>query len=259
MRCAAYSQVSSYNLPPLALALGTEGSIQSYDDVLHLSLEVGDAFFFEYGVAVFWNLPDAQNRDLLEQARPSSTRDLGVTEEDEFAFSYGSGTRCTRNEIILPNEDPMTKLAASHAIAQSVKLGIFEQTVAKMIEKTESIPHELSRTGRQPLSSKKLRQMMGQLHLERASINLRFDLLDEPEFFWDYEELEPVYETISHYLDIEDRVAVLNQRMEVVRELFEMLSDELKHQHSSRLEWTIIWLIVIEVIITLGKDVFHWI
>ena len=62
---------------------------------------------------------------------------------------------------------------------------------------------------------------------------------------------------VANYLDIETRVEVLNQRLDVVHELFQMLGSELNHQHSSRLEWTIIWLIIIEVILTLLKDVFR--
>jgi uncharacterized Rmd1/YagE family protein len=43
----------------------------------------------------------------------------------------------------------------------------------------------------------------------------------------------------------------------VIHELFEMLGNELNHQHSSRLEWTIIGLIVMEVFLTLLRDVFR--
>ncbi len=46
------------------------------------------------------------------------------------------------------------------------------------------------------------------------------------------------------YLDVKQRVAVLNTRAEVVRELFEMLRDELKHQQANKLEIIVIWLIV---------------
>ena len=62
---------------------------------------------------------------------------------------------------------------------------------------------------------------------------------------------------VSNHLDIENRVTVLNQRLDIVHELFEMLGNELNHQHSSRLEWTIICLIVIEVMLTLLRDVFE--
>lgn len=92
---------------------------------------------------------------------------------------------------------------------------------------------------------------MGALFLDRSSINLHVDVLDTPEFFWEHPELEPMYLDVANELDIQNRGQVLNQRLDVLRELFEMLGNELNHQHSSRLEWIIIWLILIEVIITL--------
>ncbi len=62
---------------------------------------------------------------------------------------------------------------------------------------------------------------------------------------------------MAHYLEIERRVNVLNQRLTVLKELFDMLNNEINHKHSSRLEWTIIWLIVIEVALALSSDIFH--
>ena len=47
------------------------------------------------------------------------------------------------------------------------------------------------------------------------------------------------------------RVEILNQRLDVVHELFSMLSDELNQKHNAKLEWIIIWLILIEVIVGL--------
>ncbi len=82
-------------------------------------------------------------------------------------------------------------------------------------------------------------------------------MLDTPEFFWEHSELEPLYALAANYLDLEARVEVLNQRLDVIHELFEMLVNELNHQHSSRLEWTIILLIILEVVLTLLRDVFR--
>ena len=93
--------------------------------------------------------------------------------------------------------------------------------------------------------------MMGQLYLDCRSINLHQELLYTPDFFWEYSDLEAMYEQIAHYMDIERRVNILNQRLAIVQELFDMLGNELNHQHSSQLEWAIIILIIIEVGISL--------
>ncbi len=107
------------------------------------------------------------------------------------------------------------------------------------------------------LSRREIRRKMGELFIERNSINLHVDVLDVPEFFWEYSELEPLYAMTANYFDLETRVEVLNQRLDVIHELFEMLGNELNHQHSSRLEWTIIILIIVEVVLTLLRDVFR--
>ena len=115
----------------------------------------------------------------------------------------------------------------------------------------------LANLGRISLSRKDISRKIGELFVERNFINLQADILDIPEFFWDHPELEPFYRRTAHYLDITKRAENLNKRLGVIHDLFEMLSNELNHQHSSRLEWTIIILIVIEVIIALLKDIFH--
>ena len=98
---------------------------------------------------------------------------------------------------------------------------------------------------------------MGELFIERSSVNLHFDILDVPEFFWEHSELEPLYRMISKHFDLATRLEVLNKKLDTIRDLFTVLVNELNHQHSSKLEWIIIWLIVIEVVVTLLRDVFE--
>ena len=98
---------------------------------------------------------------------------------------------------------------------------------------------------------------MGEIFLERNHINLHAEILDTPEFYWEHSEVEPFYRRTIHYLDVTKRVEVLNRRLNLLHELFEILGNELNHQQSSRLEMTIIILIVIEVVIALLRDLFH--
>ena len=62
---------------------------------------------------------------------------------------------------------------------------------------------------------------------------------------------------MAHYLDITKRVDLLNRRLTLLHELFGILSDGINHQHTTRLEWTIIILIIIEVVLVVMKDLFH--
>ena len=45
-------------------------------------------------------------------------------------------------------------------------------------------------------------------------------------------------------MDIDKRMEVLQQRLDVVRELYGMLVDSMNNEQASYMEWLIIWLIV---------------
>lgn len=261
MDCCAFCTAASYKVKSLVESLRSKYKCTLYRDVAHVEIPVDDkicdAFFFSYGATVCWGIPKEKGASILAVVREFEHQHSDEVETDEFTYVLGDTPKIIDDEITLPNLDILTKLAVSHAIAQSVKLGTFEVALHKTFTLTKSIPEDLANYGKISLSRSEIRRKMGELFIERSSINLHVDVLDTPEFFWDYPECEPYYTMVAKYLDIGKRVEVLNQRLDVVHELFEMLGNELNHQHSSRLEWTIIWLIIIEVTLSLLRDVFR--
>lgn len=261
MDCRAYCTASSYRIKQIFEHLRGRYKATSYRDAIHVEIPSegahGDLFFFAYGALVSWGLPKEKELQFLQEIKVFEEQHLDEIEADEFTFIYGEIPKVAEDEIILPNAEIVTKLAVSHGIAQSVKLGTFEIAIQKTFNQSKHIPEDLAKRGRIPLSKKEIRRKMGELFIERNSINLHVDVLDTPEFFWEYPELESIYMMIANYLDLRSRVEVLNHRLDVVHELFQMLGTELNHQHSSRLEWTIIWLIIIEVILSFLRDVFQ--
>lgn len=260
MECFAFCSATAYHIKPLFESLRSRFKATLYRDVVNIEVPVadgrGDVFYFSYGATVCWNMSKDVALQFLEEARPFETQRYEEIETDEFTYLYENGPpKIAEDEIFLPNQDVLTKLAISHGLAQSVKLGSFEIAVQKTFNSMQYIPENLARRGRISLSRGEIRRKMGELFLERNSITQHVNVLDTPELFWDYPELEPLYRMISSYLDLEKRGHALNQRLGVIHELFEMLGTELNHQHSSRLEWIIIGLIVIEVIVSVLKDV----
>lgn len=269
MRCVAYCTSTSFDMARLLSYLKPNYSVSRFREVLHIQKGVkqhpetgqkeGDIFFFPFGAIVCWGLEKEEEHHVLQEFHPFEHQRLEVIEEDVFSYVYGTDeqAKIEDDEITLPERDTLTKLAFSHGLAQSVKLGAFEQTIQRTIHLTRELPELLAQQGSIKLSRKDIRRMMGRLFIDRSSINLHQELLDTPEYFWEHTELEPYYALMAHYLDRERRVSVLNQRLRILQELFDMLAAELNHQHSSRLEWTIIWLIVIEVLLHLVTDIFR--
>jgi uncharacterized Rmd1/YagE family protein len=261
MDCRAYCTSNSYHIKALFEYFKQIGaSVTLYREVIYYAIPhqtMGDIFYFSYGVVVFWGLTLEQCQSYLDQVKEFEEQPVEEMETDEFSVLLGDHPKIVEDEIVLPNWDVLARLAVSHALAQSVKLGTFENALRKTFSHTRHIPEDLAKRGRIPLSRYEIRRKMGELFIERNSINLHVDVLDTPEFFWEYSELEPLYAMTAKYVDLETRVEVLNHRLDVIHELFEMLGNELNHQHSSRLEWTIIVLIIVEVVLTLLRDVFR--
>ena len=256
-RCSAYCLAESYDLKKLIRE--NRNPMKTFRQVLHLKILDGkaDAFYFSYGVIVFWGLSKEEEQDFLEKSLNYSLKRLKKIESDFFTFDYGDKHHFEHDTITLTSHEDLPKFAISHGLAQSVKLRSFESSVHETIKETKHIPEELAKKGKIALRRREISQKMGQLFLKRSSVNLHFDLLDTPEFFWEQDQWEPLYRMSRYYLEIPTRIDVLNKRLNMLHELFEILGTELNHQHSSTLEWTIIWLIVIEVIISFVKDVFQ--
>ena len=162
-----------------------------------------EMFSFSYGVTVFWGLGLDECLNYLSVIKEFEDHSLDEIEKDEFTFVFGDTAKIVEDEVILPNQDMLTRLAVSHGIAQSVKLGTFERAFAKLLTTPNTFLKNLPNMAESVYPAKEIRRKMGELFIERNSINLHVDVLDTPEFFWEYSELEPYYAMTANYLDIE--------------------------------------------------------
>lgn len=262
MRCTSYCTCANYDMAQLFQFLQPSGAVQLFRDIVHLQPKDAkgvkrNLFYFSYGTVVFWGFSQEEELALLESVKHFEKESLETYELDEFSFTYGSRMGIKEDRILLHKKDFLVKLALSYALVQSVKLTVFEDAIDRTIEHSKQLPKNLAEKGKISLSRKETSRKIGHLYLERNYINLHSEILDTPEFFWSHAELEPYYRRVLHYLDVNKRADLLNRRLTLLHELFEILGNELNHRHASRLEWTIIILIFIEITLALAKDFFH--
>lgn len=262
MRCSSYCTSGAYHIDDLAKLLREkELDPKFYDDVIHIERDdefgKGHVFFFPYGCIIFWGIETEMENEFITLVEQFSIDPLLQIAHDECSFFYSDTTIIheENDEIQVESDDTQILLSLSYGLSQSVKLTTCEQSINETIQKTRHLPDELAKLGKITLSRKKLSQKLGALFAERHAINLHNDTLDTPEFFWRRPRYEPYYQMSAEYLDIATRTEILNRRLGAISELYNILSDELKHIHSSRLEMIIIFLIVIEVIVAILKDI----
>lgn len=251
-----------------------------------------EIFIFAYGVIVFWNFTEHQEKEILadltfarvaevvsssdildeeeeeEEENPDAIEDALVPksliirpipqesiETEELNFTYSPNTvkpRIYNDMITLRSGDHMTKLAMSHALAQSTKLSRFEARMDDNMHDVRHVPKMLALTGRLGLKREELLKISGKLFKLRVDVNLSSNVLDTPDFFWEDEpSLNPLYTAVREYLEIEPRILVLNERCKVFLELTEILADSIAEYNMSRITWIIIILIVLSLAVSM--------
>jgi uncharacterized Rmd1/YagE family protein len=260
MRCLSCCTSDSLNLSDIVSKCLSEGYEPShYGELIHIVKQDNsskiDIFYFDFGAVVIWGANEVQENEILKLAN-LDINNISQEARDVIDYSYNFDNEKAfideeQNEIILSDDSTFLKLSISYALAQSVKLNILEDSVSNLIEQTDPIQKELALTGSISLSKTEISKQIGRLFSERYSVNLLSNILDTPEFFWRRPRYEPIYLMTVEFRDILTRQEILNKKLEVIHELYSMLSNELNYKHSARLELVIVILIALELMTAL--------
>lgn len=248
-----------------------------------------DLFLFEYGAVVWWGfnqryfkivesdfmlphspvgkymthryLTQLVNENYPVWCTYSLTRKETVEVDEEFKsflrFDHFL-IPCGRGD---PSMCSIAMLCASHALAQSAKIDYLEIKVQEATVSCAPLPRELREKGHATVSERRLLQLRGEVLSYRLMLRSGSDLIDEPSFFWENAYLKPVFQATKDVFEIASRVEALDNKLGANNEILSMLAEEFSQRHGARLEWIVIWLVLVEVIIgvlELCVDVRPW-
>ena len=243
-----------------------------------------DIFFFADGSVIFWSVPELERKSVLdflrknpdiEEADGCYDEDIIYDESEMMTYSYiKSGSSNVTNsisthlntredyQICLKQSKPrnlnletyLEKYAFSNAMSSSVKLGAIEAHLDRFIDSIEFLSEDMKRGRPVNMSRNDILMKTGEVFALRHVLNLSSDLLDTPDFYWDRENLELLYHATCAHLSVGKRIRVTNEKINHCCELLDLVTNHLNDKHSSKLEWYIIILIMIEVLF----EVFHF-
>jgi len=201
-----------------------------------------EVFLFDYGTVVIWGMTLPQETRFLTELSKFELEKLSAddvqTENFNFYYTQEYQARIYNDFISLREKKHyMTKLAISHALAQSVKTSLFEDLLTTTITLTSPLPAEIALTGAISLNRRQIHQQIGQLFILRINIHLQGSVLDSPELMWAEPSLEPVYAAVRSYLEMDQRVGLLTERLSVIGDLLAVLKDQVGTKHGEYLEW----------------------
>ncbi|NWI95342.1 RMND1 protein, partial [Pitta sordida] len=270
MPCTAFATADEYHLGNLCHDLTSHGYVEITSlprdaaNVLVISTEKaakeddpGMIFFFREGAVVFWNVEEKSMKHIMRVLEQHEIQPYEVAlvhwENEEINYRIGEGqSKLHKGQIFLNSELAndevvLQKFAFSNALCLSVKLAIWESLLDNFVESIQSIPEILKSRRKVKLSHADVMQKIGELFALRHRINLSSDLLITPDFYWDREKLEELYDKTCQFLNINRRVKVMNEKLQHCMELTDLMRNHLNEKHALRLEWMIVILITIEV------------
>lgn len=220
-----------------------------YRDAYCITPPSGECWLFDYGALVAWNVSESDRQQLCLTLSACFDAPAARQPIEQYAYHIEQAQPLLVHHdcLSLPDDQPLTRLALSHAFAQSAKLGYFEDLAQQVIQQNAHISKQLAQHGKVSLRRRDLAKLRGVLFDTSSDITLHFGLLDTPEFFWDYPELEDSYQKLAKYLDLQPRVDILTKKLATIQSLLEVLAAEQYHKHSAFLEWVIIWLIAVDI------------
>lgn len=213
-----------------------------------------DIFVFEDGSVVFWCVPEVERAAFLKVLFKFSNgpymHSLVIFQREEMDFNYTEERTSLTGDLIQLNVEhqPLELYTFSNAMAQSVKLAVWEASLDRFVTSIEGVTEDLRHGRKISMTRRQVLMKTGELFSLRHLINLSSDLLDTPDFYWDRSVLEPLYLALNNHLSITRRTRVINEKLNHCLELTELLSSQLSDAHHTRLEVMIIVLIMVEVV-----------
>lgn len=233
------------------------------DEVIHLPIDSDtDLIILNNGTLIGWNLNETEMVQLVPKLRVlEAISEKYDYESDEFDYAElvelpqnakNNGNSYMINDIIIIqgiNEERklLDKIAFSIGLSRSTRLSILENNLEEFLKQTKLNSMKLSDGNKITATESEILRLTGKLFLLRGKLNLYNELIDTPDVYWSEPTLEKIYQMISASLDINSRISILNRKLDYATEEQRAFLSLLNERKSTRLEWIIIVLILIEV------------
>jgi uncharacterized Rmd1/YagE family protein len=212
----------------------------------------GVAVLFRYGAVVFFDGNAADQEQFLRELASlvEDAYDRPETEEISISISVDKREGVESGSVLLRNASIERLQIVAAALAKSVALAQYEADVAADFDRIEPFAVELEQRGRGGRDMRLLLRHIGRGLLNEHKMVARVEVSDRPELLWDHPELEQLYLRLEDEFELQERTEILDRKLELVSRTVETILDLLQRDRSTRVEWYIVILIVLEIVLS---------
>lgn len=245
----AYQVASAINIKTSKQQLPWQLLFQDSDELYYKSSDQKFIYIFQYGMVSFFNMTDAEIKTVLDKIKPFCSNYFSEKLSESVEVIIKPNTlKVQFDSVVLPTVDQeMVRLVMLNT-SQSVALNRYSEITEELLIETNKHTLFLEEKGKLDISGNKLKRFIGKVLNIKNKISENLYIFDSPEITWEKEQLNKLNQDLKRSFDLKDRYRIIHDRVEIIKENLELFKDIMDHKESSRLEWIIIILIVIEVI-----------
>jgi uncharacterized Rmd1/YagE family protein len=172
-------------------------------------------------------------------------------ENDDFILEDGEPIQVTFTSVRLPNRDPDLLRIVARVLAQSAALESLEKQVEDLLVGVEGVVQDLKQHGRIRRQETELVKFIGEVLHTRRNLVSNLAVLDKPEEAWDDQRAADLHTAMVRNFEIEERFKSLSEKLDLVQDSLEVITEVWRSRHSAFLEWLVIILISVELALAL--------
>ncbi|MEJ1223084.1 RMD1 family protein [Sediminicola sp. 1XM1-17] len=223
-----------------------------FSDSAELFFKNGDNRFVhivQYGLVSFFNHTEKEIQAILKQLSSLSKDRVPYQLSEKIQVEVIPGQqKVTFNKVVLPNFDSESIRLVMMNTSQSVALDRYLEITEQLLEETNVHTKLLEKKGKLDISGNNLKRFIGKVLNIKNEISENLYIFDSPDSTWENEDLNRLDMELKQTFDLKDRYRYISERIGIIKEDLELFKDIMEHRESSRLEWIIIILILVEVL-----------
>jgi len=206
-------------------------------------------YIFQYGMVSFFNHDEAEMQEFLKKLAPITNTSTYSPLSEKIKVEIVSGQRkVSFNKVILPDFDKEAIRMVMLNTSQSVALDRYSDITEQLLEETNEHTKYLEKYGKLDIGGNRLKRFIGRVLNIKNQISENLYIFDEPDVTWENENLNSLNHELKQTFDLKNRYRNIYERIEIIKENLGLFKDIMEHRESSRLEWIIIILILVEVL-----------
>ena len=208
-------------------------------------------YAFKYGIICVYNFTPTEISVLKKKINSTLKGDVVINSVISEKLQIVIGGDCFSTDfdnVTLPDSDAEKLRLVMLNLSHSVALYYYASIAEQLLEDTRRHTSYLENHGQLNIGGKKLKRYIGKVLNVKNKISENLYIFDSHDAAWDDENLNRLNSELKKKFDLKDRYQIINQQVNIVKENLDLFKDIMFHKESSKLEWIIIILIVIEVI-----------